>query len=236
MKTFNNNNLVQTKEIEYQTPNDIIMDVKDISNNDNFVNLNINEEQSKNETLENNNNNNNNKNIDSSEDYKSALSHMTYQSMTSQSQISSLKNKKIPFKTNKKFENVQSENSLFGESSDDESKDESIFNEIYDDIRKCIVNNEISRINQFKEEINANEIRLRKEKHNRKLKKLLDLEEHLKNSRGNYIIENNQFDDDFILANIDPDKGYEIITRHELNNNFQEKKFKDYEYYIEKPI
>ena len=28
MKTFNNNNLVQTKEIEYQTPNDIIMDVK----------------------------------------------------------------------------------------------------------------------------------------------------------------------------------------------------------------
>ena len=68
------------------------------------------------------------------------------------------------------------------------------------------------------------------------MKKLLDLEEHLKNSRGNYIIENNQFDDDFILANIDPDKGYEIITRHELNNNFQEKKFKDYEYYIEKPI
>jgi hypothetical protein len=73
MKTFNNNNLVQTKEIEYQTPNDIIMDVKDISNNDNFVNLNINEEQSKNETLD-----NNNKNIDLSEDNKSALSHMTY--------------------------------------------------------------------------------------------------------------------------------------------------------------
>ena len=232
MKTFDNDNLVQTKEIEYQTPNDVIIDVKEPTNDDNFVNLNINEEQSKNEALI----NNNTKNIDSSEDYKSALSHMTYQSMTSQSQISSLKNKKIPFKTNKKFENVQSENSLFGESSDDESKDESIFNEIYDDIRKCIVNNEISRINQFKEEINANEIRLRKEKHNRKLKKLLDLEEHLKNSRGNYIIENNQFDDDFILANIDPDKGYEIITRHELNNNFQEKKFKDYEYYIEKPI
>ena len=232
MKTFDNDNLVQTKEIEYQTPNDVIIDVKEPTNDDNFVNLNINEEQSKNEALI----NNNTKNIDSSEDYKSALSHMTYQSMTSQSQISSLKNKKIPFKTNKKFENVQSENSLFGESSDDESKDESIFNEIYDDIRKCIVNNEISRINQFKEEINANEIRLRKEKHNRKLKKLLDLEEHLKNSRGNYIIENNQFDDDFILANIDPDKGYEIITRQELNNNFQEKKFKDYEYYIEKPI
>ena len=232
MKTFDNDNLVQTKEIEYQTPNDVIIDVKEPTNDDNFVNLNINEEQSKNEALI----NNNTKNIDSSEDYKSALSHMTYQSMTSQSQISSLKNKKIPFKTNKKFENVQSENSLFGESSDDESKDESIFNEIYDDIRKCIVNNEISRINQFKEEINANEIRLRKEKHNRKLKKLLDLEEHLKNSRGNYIIENNEFNDDFILANIDPNKGYEIITRQELNNNFQEKKFKDYEYYIEKPI
>ena len=232
MKTFDNDNLVQTKEIEYQTPNDVIIDVKEPTNDDNFVNLNINEEQSKNEALI----NNNTKNIDSSEDYKSALSHMTYQSMTSQSQISSLKNKKIPFKTNKKFENVQSENSLFGESSDDESKDESIFNEIYDDIRKCILNNEISRINQFKEEINANEIRLRKEKHNRKLKKLLDLEEHLKNSRGNYIIENNQFDDDFILANIDPNKGYEIITREVLNNKFQEKKFKDYEYYIEKPI
>jgi hypothetical protein len=230
MKTFDNDNLVQTKEIEYQTPNDVIIDVKEPTNDDNFVNLNINEEQSKNEALI----NNNTKNIDSSEDYKSALSHMTYQSMTSQSQISSLKNKKIPFKTNKKFENVQSENSLFGESSDDESKDESIFNEIYDDIRKCIVNNEISRINQFKEEINANEIRLRKEKHNRKLKKLLDLEEHLKNSRGNYIIENNEFNDDFILANIDPNKGYEIITREELNKNFEEKKFKDYEYYIEK--
>ena len=38
--------------------------------------------------------------------------------MTSQSQISSLKNKKIPYK---KFEN----NCLFGESNDDESKDES---------------------------------------------------------------------------------------------------------------
>ena len=232
MKTFNNNNLVQTKEIEYQTPKDVIIDVKESTNNDNFVNLNINEEQSKNETLE-----NKNKMIDSSEDYKSALSHMTYQSMTSQSQISSIKNKKIPFKTKTNFENDHSEsNSLFGASSDDDSKDESIFNEIYDDIRKCILNNEISRINQFKEEINANEIRLRKEKHNRKLKKLLDLEEHLKNSRGNYIIENNQFDDDFILANIDPDKGYEIITREVLNNKFQEKKFKDYEYYIEKPI
>ena len=232
MKTFNNNNLVQTKEIEYQTPKDVIIDVKESTNNDNFVNLNINEEQSKNETLE-----NKNKMIDSSEDYKSALSHMTYQSMTSQSQISSIKNKKIPFKTKKNFENDHSEsNSLFGASSDDDSKDESIFNEIYDDIRKCLLNNEISRINQFKEEINANEIRLRKEKHNRKLKKLLDLEEHLKNSRGNYIIENNQFDDDFILANIDPNKGYEIITRQELNSKFQEKKFKDYEYYIEKPI
>ena len=230
MKTFNNNNLVQTKEIEYQTPKDVIIDVKESTNNDNFVNLNINEEQSKNETLE-----NKNKMIDSSEDYKSALSHMTYQSMTSQSQISSIKNKKIPFKTKTNFENDHSEsNSLFGASSDDDSKDESIFNEIYDDIRKCILNNEISRINQFKEEINANEIRLRKEKHNRKLKKLLDLEEHLKNSRGNYIIENNQFYDDFILANIDPNKGYEIITREELNKNFEEKKFKDYEYYIEK--
>ena len=233
MKTFDNDNLVKTKEIEYQTPNDVIIDIKEPTNEDNFVNLNINEEQSKNEGLI----NNNTKNIDSSEDYKSALSHMTYQSMTSQSQISSLKNKRIPFKIKQKFQNDHSDdNSLFGASSFDDSKDESILDEIYDDIRKCILNNEISRINQFKEEINANEIRLRKEKHNRKLKKLLDLEEHLKNSRGNYIIENNQFDDDFILANIDPDKGYEIITRHELNNNFQEKKFKDYEYYIEKPI
>ena len=231
MKTFDNDNLVQTKEIEYQTPNDVIIDVKEPTNDDNFVNLNINEEQSKNEALI----NNNTKNIDSSEDYKSALSHMTYQSMTSQSQISSLKNKRIPFKIKQKFQNDHSDdNSLFGASSFDDSKDESILDEIYDDIRKCILNNEISRINQFKEEINTNEIRLRKEKHNRKLKKLLDLEEHLKNSRGNYIIENNQFDDDFILANIDPNKGYEIITREELNKNFEEKKFKDYEYYIEK--
>ena len=68
------------------------------------------------------------------------------------------------------------------------------------------------------------------------MKKLLDLEKDLKNSRGNYIIENNEFNDDFILANIDRNKGYEIITREELNKNFEEKKFKDYEYYIEKPI
>ena len=231
MKTFDNDNLVETKEIEYQTPNDVIIDVKEPTNDDNFVNLNINEEQSKNEALI----NNNTKNIDSSEDYKSALSHMTYQSMTSQSQISSLKNKRIPFKIKQKFQNDHSDdNSLFGASSFDDSKDESILDEIYDDIRKCILNNEISRINQFKEEINTNEIRLRKEKHNRKLKKLLDLEKDLKNSRGNYIIENNEFNDDFILANIDPNKGYEIITREELNKNFEEKKFKDYEYYIEK--
>ena len=167
MKTFDNDNLVQTKEIEYQTPNDVIIDVKEPTNDDNFVNLNINEEQSKNEALI----NNNTKNIDSSEDYKSALSHMTYQSMTSQSQISSLKNKRIPFKIKQKFQNDHSDdNSLFGASSFDDSKDESILDEIYDDIRKCILNNEISRINQFKEEINANEIRLRKEKHNRKFK------------------------------------------------------------------
>ena len=37
MKTFNNNNLVQTKEIEYQTPKDVIIDVKEPTNDDNFV-------------------------------------------------------------------------------------------------------------------------------------------------------------------------------------------------------
>ena len=42
MKTFDNDNLVQKKEIEDQTPNDVIIDVKEPKNDDNFVNLNIN--------------------------------------------------------------------------------------------------------------------------------------------------------------------------------------------------
>ncbi len=67
------------------------------------------------------------------------------------------------------------------------------------------------------------------------MEKLIDLEAQLTKSSGNYIIQNND-DKDFILANIDPYKGYEIITMNDLQKNFQLKKFKDYEYYIDKPI
>ena len=78
------------------------------------------------------------------------------------------------------------------------------------EIRNCILNKEYSRVNEIKNIINNNEINLRKKKHEKKLEKLIDLEAQLTKSSGNYIIQNND-DKDFILANIDPYKGYEIV-------------------------
>ena len=248
MKTFNSN-LIPTKEFEYQTgklkEEDIIItinnsnikekDKKDEESNleiENLSNLNINEEQSKkSERLK----KKKKKNIDSSSEYKSILSHLTYQSMASQSQNSMNDNKKF---NKKNKNNIHSENnSLFGASSDEEinDDDESLVIEYYQEIRNCILNKEYSRVNEIKNIINNNEINLRKKKHEKKLEKLIDLEAQLTKSSGNYIIQNND-DKDFILANIDPYKGYEIITMNDLQKNFQLKKFKDYEYYIDKPI
>ena len=221
MNTFNN--LIPSKEIEYQTPKlkeeDIIINVKD----ENLENLNINEEQKKNIQSE------------TSEDYKSILSHRTYLSMNSKSEYTSIKENKLNDKKRKK---INEENSLFGVSNDDDSsKDESTFKEQYEEMRKCLDNKDITLFKEIKADVISEQINLRREKHNEKLKKLSLLEETLKNSRGNYVIKNyNNNNDEFILANIDPNRGYDIISLKEFEENYQKKTFKDYEYYIKKPI
>lgn len=221
MNTFNN--LIPSKEIEYQTPKlkeeDIIINVKD----ENLENLNINEEQKKNIQSE------------TSEDYKSILSHRTYLSMNSKSEYTSIKENKLNDKKRKK---INEENSLFGVSNDDDSsKDESTFKEQYEEMRKCLDNKDITLFKEIKADVISEQINLRREKHNEKLKKLSLLEETLKNSRGNYVIKNyDNNNDEFILANIDPNRGYDIISLKEFEENYQKKTFKDYEYYIKKPI
>ena len=93
MNTFEN--LIPSKEIEYQTPKlkeeDIIINVKD----ENLENLNINEEQKKNIQSE------------TSEDYKSILSHRTYLSMNSKSEYTSIKENKLIDKKRKKINEVK---------------------------------------------------------------------------------------------------------------------------------
>ena len=221
MNTFNN--LIPSKEIEYQTPKlkeeDIIINVKD----ENLENLNINEEQKKNIQSE------------TSEDYKSILSHRTYLSMNSKSEYTSIKENKLNDKKRKK---INEENSLFGVSNDDDSsKDESTFKEQYEEMRKCLDNKDITLFKEIKADVISEQINLRREKHNEKLKKLSLLEETLKNSRHNYVIKNyDNNNDEFILANIDPNRGYDIISLKEFEENYQKKTFKDYEYYIKKPI
>lgn len=221
MNTFEN--LIPSKEIEYQTPKlkeeDIIINVKD----ENLENLNINEEQKKNIQS------------DTSEEYKSILSHRTYLSMNSKSEYTSIKENKLNDKKRKK---INEENSLFGVSNDDDSsKDESTFKEQYEEMRKCIDNKDITLFKEIKADVISEQINLRREKHNEKLKKLSLLEETLKNSRHNYVIKNyDNNNDEFILANIDPNRGYDIISLKEFEENYQKKTFKDYEYYIKKPI
>ena len=221
MNTFNN--LIPSKEIEYQTPKlkeeDIIINNKD----ENLENLNINEEQKKNIQSE------------TSEDYKSILSHRTYLSMNSKSEYTSIKENKLNDKKRKK---INEENSLFGVSNDDDSsKDESTFKEQYEEMRKCLDNKDITLFKEIKADVISEQINLRREKHNEKLKKLSLLEETLKNSRGNYVIKNyDNNNDEFILANIDPNRGYDIISLKEFEENYQKKTFKDYEYYIKKLI
>ncbi len=127
---------------------------------------------------------------------------------------------------------------MFGVSNDyDGSKDESTFKEQYEEMRKCIDNKDITLFKEIKADVISEQINLRREKHNEKLKKLSLLEETLKNSRGNYVIKNyDNNNDEFILANIDPNRGYDIISLKEFEENYQKKTFKDYEYYIKKPI
>ena len=104
-------------------------------------------------------------------------------------------------------------------------------------MRKCLDNKDITLFKEIKADVISEQINLRREKHNEKLKKLSLLEETLKNSRGNYVIKNyDNNNDEFILANIDPNRGYDIISLKEFEENYKKKTFKDYEYYIKKPI
>ena len=49
-----------------------------------------------------------------------------------------------------------------------------------------------------------------------------------------YLEEKNYKDDVLVLANINPDDGYAIVNRNELEKDYEIKQFKDYEYYIKR--
>ena len=88
---------------------------------------------------------------------------------------------------------------------------------------------------EIERRITNSEIENRKKKHEEKLKKLSELENSMTNSKGDYIKEEKNYKDDvLVLANINPDDGYAIVNRNELEKNYEIKQFKDYEYYIKR--
>jgi hypothetical protein len=57
----------------------------------------------------------------------------------------------------------------------------------------------------------------------------------MQNEKGDYI-EKDKYNknDEFYLANINPEGGLSILTLKEIENNFYKKEFNDYEYYLKK--
>lgn len=192
-------------------------------------NLNINEEIQKsfNENKDNNNNQNSVMNsiqsvssIDS-EEYLSAKSSMITNTMMSESlNISSALTDSLYSKVNEN-------------ESDNEDNEE--LNELYMKMKELISNEEYSMIKEIETRITNSEIESRKKKHEEKLKKLSELENSMINSKGDYIKEEKTYKDDIlVLANINPDDGYAIVNRNDLEKNYEIKQFKDYEYYIKR--
>ena len=124
-----------------------------------------------------------------------------------------------------------------GEPSSDgsDNEEESEINEMYDKIKKLIANGDFNQVKEIEARITQLEIEVRKQKHNEKLKKLSELEENMKNSKGDYIKEENIGNNaQLVLANINPDDGYAIIPKSELDKAYEIKNFKDYEFYIKR--
>jgi len=199
-----------------------------------------------------------NSSIDS-EDYKSAKSHMSFFSVRSkiteneknnnnneeknennENKIdNNIKSKSIS--EEKKEENEEEEedvefDSFYGSLDNDEDEDKNNeLNEKYKFIRECIENNDFNEINQIENEITSEEIKIRKEKHDKKLGILCELEKQMINEKGDYI-EKDKYNknDEFYLSNINPEGGLNILTLNEIENNFYKKEFNDYEYYLKK--
>ena len=194
-----------------------------------------------------------NSSIDS-EDYKSAKSHISFFSVHSkitenenntnnENNINTINNNNISknFSDEKKDENEEEEedaefDSFYGFLDNDEDEDKN--NELiekYRFIRECIENNDYNEKNQIENEITSEEIKIRKEKHDKKLEILCELEKEMENEKGDYI-EKDEHDknEEFYLSNIDPDGGLNIVTLNEIEKNFYKKEFKDYEFYLKK--
>ena len=197
-----------------------------------------------------------NSSIDS-EDYKSAKSHISFFSVHSKITENNKKNNnnnedsidnknsnntksKILYEE-KKEENEELEedfefDSFYGSLDNDEDEDKNNeLNEKYKFIRECIENNDFNEINQIENEITSEEIKIRKEKHDKKLGILCELEKQMINEKGDYI-EKDKYNknDEFYLSNINPEGGLDILTLNEIENNFYKKEFNDYEYYLKK--
>ena len=194
-------------------------------------NLNINEEIQKtfneNENKDNNNNQSSVMNsiqsvssIDS-EEYLSAKSSMITNTMMSESlNISSALTDSLYSKVNE---------------NDSDNEDNEELHELYMKMKELISNEEYSMIKEIETRITNSEIENRKKKHEEKLKKLSELENSMTNSKGDYIKEEKNYKDDvLVLANINPDDGYAIVNRNELEKDYEIKQFKDYEYYIKR--
>ena len=191
------------------------------NNNINNINININNNNNINNNIINNNNNDdNNENNENKND-------------------NNIKSKSIL--EEKKEENEEEEedaefDSFYGSLDNDEDEDKNNeLNEKYKFIRECIENNDFNEINQIENEITSEEIKIRKEKHDKKLGILCELEKQMINEKGDYI-EKDKYNknDEFYLSNINPEGGLEILTLNEIENNFYKKEFNDYEYYLKK--
>ena len=118
---------------------------------------------------------------------------------------------------------------------DSDNEDNEELHELYMKMKELISNEEYSMIKEIETRITNSEIENRKKKHEEKLKKLSELENSMTNSKGDYIKEEKNYKDDvLVLANINPDDGYAIVNRNELEKDYEIKQFKDYEYYIKR--
>ena len=67
------------------------------------------------------------------------------------------------------------------------------------------------------------------------MKQLNEKADGVINSKGDYIKEEKIYKDDtLVLANINPDDGYAIVNKNDLDREYEIKQFKDYEYYIKR--
>ena len=138
-------------------------------------------------------------------------------------------------KSNKLTDSLCSKNSNEDDKDEEDEEEDFDLNEKYKHVQELVANGEYNQIKEIEAMIIKQEMENRKKKHEDKMKKLLELEESMKTSKGDYI-EEEQPDprDPYVLACVNPDEGYSIIKQSELDRHYERKEFKDYEFYIKK--